>query len=207
MLAEGVNPALIENGAKQAGMPVGPLAVSDEVSIELLYKIHKQSAADLGDDYAPGPADEVARHFVEDLGRFGKRSGAGFYEYPEGAKKRLWPGLAREYPQAEDQPTVDEVKQRLLYIQALETARCFEEGVLTHAADGDIGAIFGWGFPAYTGGTLSFIDTVGIERFVSQCEQLARLHGARFQPSNWLRERAERGALFHRPSGATPKAA
>ena len=207
MLAEGVNPALIENGAKQAGMPVGPLAVSDEVSIELLYKIQKQSAADLGDDYAPGPADEVARHFVEDLGRFGKRSGAGFYEYPEGAKKRLWPGLAREYPQAEDQPTVDEVKQRLLYIQALETARCLEEGVLTHAADGDIGAIFGWGFPAYTGGTLSFIDTVGIERFVAQCERLARSHGARFQPSNWLRERAERGALFHRGSGATPKAA
>jgi 3-hydroxyacyl-CoA dehydrogenase/enoyl-CoA hydratase/3-hydroxybutyryl-CoA epimerase len=207
MLAEGVNPALIENGAKQAGMPVGPLAVSDEVSIELQYKIHKQSAADLGEDYTPGPADEVARHFVEDLGRLGKRAGAGFYEYPEGAKKRLWPGLAREYPRAEDQPTVEKVKQRLLYVQALETARCFEEGVLTNAADGDIGSIFGWGFPAYTGGTLSFIDTVGIQRFVAECAQLAREHGARFQPSSWLQERAERGARFHGGSGTTPKAA
>ncbi len=207
MLAEGVNPALIENAAKQAGMPVGPLAVSDEVSIELQYKVQKQTAKDLGADYQAGPADAVVRHFVEDLKRPGKRGGAGFYEYPEGEQKRLWPGLGGEFPRAAEQPSVDEVKKRLLYIQALETARCFEEGVLTDPADADIGSIFGWGFPAYTGGTLSFIDTVGIGDFVAECDRLAQRYGERFTPSSWLRERAERNERFHGAPGATSKAA
>jgi len=197
MLAEGVNPALIENGAKMAGLPVGPLAVMDEVTLELGYKISMQAAKDLGDAYTFASGFPVMRQFVEDLDRKGKRFGKGFYDYPEGGKKHLWPGLAELYPIAEEQPPVQEVIDRLLYRQALETARCFEEGVLDHAADADIGSIFGWGFPPWTGGTLSFIDSVGIAHFVAECDRMAAAYGPRFEVSDWLRERAEKGERFH----------
>lgn len=196
MLAEGIKPALIENAAKMAGLPVGPLAVMDEVTLELGYKITMQAAADQGDDYSFASGFPVLRKFVEELDRKGKRFGQGFYEYPEGEKKYLWPGLAEHYPLAGDQPPVQEVIDRLLYRQALETARCFEEGVLEHAADADIGSIFGWGFPPWTGGTLSFIDTVGIQHFVSECDRMTAAYGQRFEVSDWLRERAEQGENF-----------
>jgi 3-hydroxyacyl-CoA dehydrogenase/enoyl-CoA hydratase/3-hydroxybutyryl-CoA epimerase len=189
MLSEGVKPALIENAAKMAGMPVGPLAVSDEVTIDLQYKIMKQTMADLGQDYPAHPADAVITRFHDDLERLGKRYGKGFYDYPEGGKKRLWPGLGEVYPVAETQPDVEAVKERLLNIQALETARCVEEGVVTTPAEADIGSIFGWGFPPWTGGTLSFIDTQGVENFVAACDRLADEHGERFRPSDWLRSR------------------
>lgn len=197
MLAEGVSPALIENGAKMAGLPVGPLAVMDEVTLELGYKISMQAAKDLGDAYTFASGFPVMRKFVEELDRKGKRFGKGFYDYPEGGKKHLWPGLAELYPLAEEQPPVQEVIDRLLYRQALETARCFEEGVLDHAADADIGSIFGWGFPPWTGGTLSFIDTVGIAHFVAECDRMAAAYGPRFEVSDWLRQRAEKGERFH----------
>jgi 3-hydroxyacyl-CoA dehydrogenase/enoyl-CoA hydratase/3-hydroxybutyryl-CoA epimerase len=190
LLKDGVKPALIENAAKMAGMPVGPLAVHDEVTIELSYKIMKQTAADLGDAYVSSGADDVVRHFVENLDRKGKRFGAGFYEYPEGGKKFLWPGLAGEYAEAETQPSVEVIQERLLHMQALESARCMEENVVTNAPEGDIGSIFGWGFPPWTGGTLSYIDTIGVEQFVADCERLAAAHGDRFKPSDWLRGRA-----------------
>jgi len=147
MLAEGINPALIENAAKMAGLPVGPLAVMDEVTLELGYKITMQSAADLGDDYVPASGFPVMRKFVEDLDRKGKRFGKGFYDYPEGGKKHLWAGLAELYPVKDEQPPTQEIIDRLLYRQALETARCFEKGVMDHPADADIGSIFCWGFP------------------------------------------------------------
>ncbi len=197
MLAEGVNPALIENAAKMAGLPVGPLAVMDEVTLELGYRISMQAAADAGDDYEHASAFPVMRKFVEDLDRKGKRFGKGFYDYPEGEKKHLWPGLAEIYPVKDEQPPVQEVIDRLLYRQALETARCFEEGVLNHPADADIGSIFGWGFPPWAGGTLSFIDTVGIKHFVAECDRMAETHGSRFEVSDWLRQRAEKGESFH----------
>jgi 3-hydroxyacyl-CoA dehydrogenase/enoyl-CoA hydratase/3-hydroxybutyryl-CoA epimerase len=197
MLAEGINPALIENGAKMAGLPVGPLAVMAEVPLDLGYKITMQAAADQGDDYTFDSGFPVIRKFVEDLDRKGKRFGKGFYEYPEGEKKYLWPGLAGHYPLAEEQPPVEEVKNRLLYRQALETARCLEEGVLNHPADADIGSIFGWGFPPWTGGTLSFIDTVGIGHFVEECDRMAKAYGPRFAVSDWLRQRAAEGKGFH----------
>jgi 3-hydroxyacyl-CoA dehydrogenase/enoyl-CoA hydratase/3-hydroxybutyryl-CoA epimerase len=190
LLAEGVEPALIENAAKMAGMPVGPLAVHDEVTLDLSYKIMKQTEADLAGDYERSAADEVVRRFVEDLERPGKRFGSGFYDYPEDGKKRLWPGLAEEFPAAEDQPSVEEIQKRLLYIQSLETARCMEEGVVDEAADADVGSILGWGFPPWTGGTLSLIDTVGVAAFVAECDRLAETCGARFKPSNWLREKS-----------------
>ena len=207
MLAEGVNPALIENGAKFAGMAVGPLAVMDEVTLELAWKVTEQTRADLGGKYEPNIAVPVLDRFVNELDRKGKRFGKGFYDYPADGPKRLWPGLAEVYPRAEKQPDVDDVKKRLLYIQALETARCLEEGVLDRPEDADIGSIFGWGFPAWTGGTLSFIDMIGIETFVRECERLARRHGKRFRPSKWLKDRAKAGQSFHDSSGSRRSAA
>ena len=197
MLAEGVNPALIENVAKHAGMPVGPLAVTDEVTLELAYKIGRQTKQDLGDDYVETPADSVMEKMVVDLDRRGKRFGAGFYDYPDGGRKHLWRGLAEHFPMADVQPPPEAVKMRLLYVQAIDSARCLEEGVLTHPADGDVGSIFGWGFPAYTGGTLSFIETVGLREFVAEADRLAEKHGARFEVPGGLRTMAENGETYY----------
>lgn len=197
MLAEGVNPALIENVARQAGMPVGPLAVTDEVSLELSWHITRQTQADLGDAYVASPADKVIRLFVEELGRKGRRAGAGFYDYPEGAEKHLWPGLREQFPRAQDQLEPEEVRKRLLYAQALETVRCLDEGVVTHAADADIGSVFGWGFPPYTGGTLSFIETTGLPEFVAEADRLAEAYGPRFAVPESLRTMAAEGRTFY----------
>jgi 3-hydroxyacyl-CoA dehydrogenase/enoyl-CoA hydratase/3-hydroxybutyryl-CoA epimerase len=196
MLAEGVDPALIENAGKMAGMPVGPLAVTDEVSLELQYSVIKQTREDLGDAFEDPIAWPVLKHFVEDLKRPGRKGGAGFYEYPPGAKKHLWPGLRTEYPTAVD-ISLEDAKARLLFIQALEAARCFEEGVVTSPAEADLGSVLGWGFPAYTGGTLSFIDTLGPARFVAECQRLAKKYGERFEPPRGLLRRAKSGELFH----------
>ena len=203
LLQEGVNPALVENGAKLAGMPVGPLAVSDEVSIDLSWKVMTQTEKDLGRRYDKPVSYDTVRKFVEELKRPGRRFGAGFYDYPQDGKKHLWPGLADVFPRAPQQPSADEVMKRLLYIQALETARCMEEGVVTTAAEADLGSILGWGFPAWTGGTLSYIDTVGVRNFVAECDRLAKRYGKRFKPSKWLRERAERNEPFHPATDAS----
>ncbi len=172
-------------------MPVGPLAVSDEVSLDLICKISGQSIHDgmMTDD---DTAYQVAGKFVA-LGRLGKKSKAGFYDYPEGEKKYLWPGLSEIFPLADQQPSVDEVKKRLLYRQVIETVRCFEEGVIRTQLDADIGSILGWGFPAYTGGTLSFVDFVGITTFVQEADRLADAYGERFRPTQNLRDKAEQG--------------
>jgi len=195
LLREGVAPALIENAARQAGMPVGPLAVLDETSIELPLKIVRQSQAEDSTYVLPGSAPVMER-MVDGLKRSGRKAGGGFYEYPEGGRKRLWKGLADEFPVADVQPQVDEVKKRILYVQAVETARCLEENVLTHPADGDLGAVLGWGFPTWTGGTLSLIETVGIPRFVAECDRLAECYGNRFSPPPRLREMAASGQSF-----------
>jgi len=202
LLAEGVNPALIENVGRQLGMPVGPLAVSDEVSIELGFKVMLAAKAALGDAYVPSLADDVAVHMVE-IGRLGRKNGKGYYDYPtDGGKKALWPGLAQEYPLALNQPTAEDVRERLLYRQLVECARCFAEGVLVTPQDGDIGAIFGWGFAPYTGGPFSAIDTIGPAKVVEVLDRLAAQHGERFTPPAQLREMAARGALYYGDSGA-----
>ena len=197
MLAEGIDPALIENAGRLAGMPVGPLAVTDEVSLELQYKVEQQTRADLGAKYREHAGWPVLRHFVEDLGRLGRKSGAGFYDYPPGGRKRLWPGLRQEYRPLQAQPSLEELKTRLLYVQALEAARCYEEGVLRSVHEADLGSILGWGFPAYTGGTLSFIDTVGPAQFVAECKRLQKRHGPRFKPTKGLLDRAQSGELYY----------
>ncbi len=207
MLQEGVNPALIENAAKMAGMPVGPLAVADEVTIDLQWKVIKQTEQDLGRKFVKPVAYDVVQKFVEELKRPGRRFGAGFYDYPKDAKKRLWPGLRDTYPLAFKQLETEEVVKRLMYIQALETTRCMEEGVVTTAAEADLGSILGWGFPAWTGGTLSYIDTIGIRAFVAECERMSKRYGKRFKPSKWLKQRAERNEPFHLAEGSESRAA
>src|SRR6516225_6301523 len=158
MLAEGVRPALIENGGKSAGMPMAPLALSDEVAISLIHQVAVQTAKDLGDKYRPTAADRLIAEMVERQNRPGRRAGKGFYDYPADGRKRLWPGLSSLVPAADTQPSLDEVKTRYLAIQGLEAARCFEENVVTDPADADVGAILGWGFAPWTGGPLSYID-------------------------------------------------
>lgn len=198
MLADGVHPALIENGGRLAGMPVGPLAVGDEVSIELSHRVMTQTRKDMGDKYIPSPGDAFVDKMVE-LGRMGRKNGKGSYEYPEdGTPKYLWPGLIEQFPPAKEQPTLEEVKTRFLYRQAIEAARCFEEGVLRDAASGDVGAIFGWGFAPFTGGPLSFIDTVGLEKFITEADRLAQQYGPRFMPPKGLRARAKRREKFYK---------
>lgn len=194
LLKDGVAPILIENVAKNIGMPVGPLAVTDEVALDLVYKISGQSIKDgvLSEDET---SYQVAKKFVE-MGRLGKKSKAGFYDYPEGGKKTLWPGLSEIFPVAEEQPSADEIKKRLLYRQVLETVRCYEEGVIRSKLDADLGSILAWGFPPYLGGTLSFVDTVGIEIFVAECDRLTNAYGKRFAPTKRLREMALNGEGF-----------
>ena len=206
MLSEGIDPQLIESAGKLAGMPVGPLAVSDEVSLELAYKVMNQSREDLGAKYKEPIHWPVVKHFVEDLKRLGRKSGAGFYDYPADGRKTLWPGLRNEYPPLEQQPSVEELKTRLLYVQALETARCHEDGVLRSVHEADLGSILGWGFPAYTGGTLSLIDTVGPAKFVAECKRLAKRHGERFKPTRGLLARAQSGETYYATAAATPAA-
>ena len=195
LLREGVAPALIENVAKLAGMPVGPLALLDEVTLDLPMKIVEQSEAEDPSFRRPGSM-EVLETMAVSLGRRGRKSGAGFYEYPTGGRKHLWRGISEHFPPAAEQPEPEEVRKRILYIQALVPARCLEEGVLTHPADGDLGSVFGWGFPSWSGGTLSLIETVGIGAFVNECDRLAQRHGPRFAPTAQLREMAASGCGF-----------
>jgi 3-hydroxyacyl-CoA dehydrogenase/enoyl-CoA hydratase/3-hydroxybutyryl-CoA epimerase len=197
MLAEGINPALIENAGKMTGMPMPPLALSDEVALDLIYRIGKQTAKDMGAAYQPSSIDGMIEKLVVTQGRLGKKAGKGFYDYPVGDKKHLWPGLAELAPRAAEQPSVDELKKRFLYVQALETARCYEENVLTAPEDADVGAILGWGFAPWSGGPLSLIDTVGAKAFVAECDRLAQAYGPRFAPNALLRRMAETGGTFY----------
>lgn len=201
MLADGVKPAMIENAAKSAGFPVGPLALLDEVTLDLPIKIVEQAIEQEGDSFA-APAGMPVMYAMRDLGRTSRKAGGGFYDYPEGGKKHLWPGLIEAFPPSDEQPGLDELKKRFLHAQAMETARCLEEGVLETPEDADLGAVYGWGFPLWTGGTLSYIDTVGIETFVREADRMAQLYGRRFAPSPWLRDKAKNGEKFYGITGS-----
>jgi len=205
LLAEGTTPALVENVAKQMGMPVGPLAVNDEVGLDLSYKVGQQTRKDLGDAYKPGPGESVIEKMME-LGRHGRKNAKGFYAYPEdGSPKHLWPELSAHFPVSATQPSPAEVKERLLYRQLVETARCFAEGVLETPEDGDLGAIFGWGFMPHTGGPFSAMDTIGLATVVQTLDRLAQQHGERFAPPQALRDMAAKSETFY--GNAAKKAA
>ena len=196
MVAEGVNPTLIENAAKLVGLPLGPLQLVDETSIDLGVKIAKATRAAMGDAYPDGAVDEVI-FWMADEGRLGKKSNAGFYTYPDGKRGALWDGLAAKYPEADDQPDLHVVQHRLLMAQVLEAVRAFEEGVLTDIREGDVGAILGWGFAPWSGGPFSWLDIIGAPRAVEICESLEAAHGARFKAPALLRDIAAKGDSFY----------
>ena len=201
MLIEGVPAAMIENAGVMAGMPVGPLSLNDEVALDLSLKIMNATRADLGADAVPDEQYRLIDEMVGKRGRLGRKNGKGFYDYPDNPreKKRLWPGLADLFPPVPDPDALDfaELKQRLLVIQALEAARCFAEGVVTDVREADVGSILGFGFAPFSGGTLSYIDGMGLAAFVKICEGLARKHGPRFRPNRLLREMAKKGETFY----------
>jgi 3-hydroxyacyl-CoA dehydrogenase / enoyl-CoA hydratase / 3-hydroxybutyryl-CoA epimerase len=182
MLAEGIAAPLVEHAALAAGMPVGPLAVLDETSLALSVHVLDQTRADYaaeGKTYTPSAGEVLVEKMVKELERPGRAAGAGFYDYPKGEAKRLWPGL-KAFEQGDVVAGVDELKQRLLYRQSIETARCLAEGVLTSVAEANIGSILGIGFPAWTGGAIQFIASEGKERFLANAVALATRHGERF---------------------------
>ena len=201
MLAEGIKPAIIENVGKMTGMPRAPLEMADDVALDLMYKIRSETKAALGDKFEAGAIDPIIEAITQKEGRYGRKNNKGFYDYPtDGAKKKLWPGLAALAPVKIDEcpPALrDELKKRLLYIQALETARCFEEGVITDPRDADVGSILAWGFAPYTGGVISMMDLMGIKQFVAECDGLAAKYGARFKPNALLRDMAAKGDTFY----------
>jgi 3-hydroxyacyl-CoA dehydrogenase/enoyl-CoA hydratase/3-hydroxybutyryl-CoA epimerase len=199
MLSEGIPPAMIENVGRMAGMPVGPLALNDEVAVDLAWKILKATEADLGADAIDARQMALLSEMVERRGRFGRKNGKGFYDYPEKGQKRLWPGLADLQTVKLDPDTVDvqTIKHRLLAMQALETARCFEENVLTDVREADVGSILGFGFAPFTGGTLSYIDMMGAKRFVELCTSLETKFGARFKPAKLLLDMASKNETFY----------
>ena len=197
MVAEGIEPALVENAAKQLGFPLGPLQLSDEVSIDLGVKIAKATKAAMGDAYPESPADDVLFHLFEE-GRLGRKAKAGFYTYDEKGKRQLlWTGLREHWPPLSDQPDVIRVQHRLAMIQTLEAIRALEQGVLMDIREGDVGAILGWGFMPWSGGPFSWIDMLGPANAVEICDELAAAEGERFAPPQLLCEMAELGETFY----------
>ncbi|MFZ0109850.1 MAG: 3-hydroxyacyl-CoA dehydrogenase NAD-binding domain-containing protein [Pseudolabrys sp.] len=199
MLTEGVPAAMIENVGRMAGMPVGPLALNDEVAVDLAWKILKATEADLGAKAIDARQKTLLREMVEKRGRFGRKNGKGFYDYPANGPKKLWPELVDfQLKQLDpDKIDIEELKLRLLGIQALETSRCFEEKVLTDVREADVGSILGFGFAPFSGGTLSWIDMMGTKRFVELCRKLDKKFGARFAPNKLLLDLAQRGEGFY----------
>jgi 3-hydroxyacyl-CoA dehydrogenase / enoyl-CoA hydratase / 3-hydroxybutyryl-CoA epimerase len=206
MLTEGVAPALIENAAKLVGMPLGPLQLTDETSIDLGAKIARATKAAMGADYDDS-ADEVI-FWMEKEGRLGRKTNAGFYAYDDKGKRTgLWDGLTSRYATAEHQPELTEVQHRLLFAQVLEAVRALEEGVLEDIREGDVGAILGWGFAPWSGGPFSWLDILGAPYAAARCAELAQIHGARFTPPALLEEMAAMGQSFYGRFGQGAKSA
>lgn len=207
MVAEGVEPALIENAARLVGMPLGPLQLVDETSIDLGAKIARATKAAMGDAYPDGAVDEVI-FWMEGEGRLGRKSAAGFYAYDEKGKRQgLWDGLAAKYPVADDQPELTDVQHRLLFAQSLEAVRALEEGVLMDIREGDVGAILGWGFAPWSGGPLSWLDMIGAPYATERCDQLTETFGDRFKCPDLLREMAAKNQSFYGRFGVSAAAA
>ncbi|RFB06177.1 3-hydroxyacyl-CoA dehydrogenase NAD-binding domain-containing protein [Parvularcula marina] len=198
MVKEGINPALIDNGCVHMGMPVGPLALMDETSQELGWSIAKSAMQEEGDNYQSSGVEDLLELFVDTLGRKGKKVGKGFYEYPEdGSKKFLWPGLTEHFPRLENQPSVEEVQERLMYIQLVAAANMYARDVVHDPESADLGAIFGWGFCPWTGGPMSHIDTIGLKTFVETADKLADKHGEKFTPPQLFRDLAAKGETLY----------
>ena len=199
MLIEGVPVPMIDNVAKMAGMPVGPLTLNDAVAIDLSQKVIKQTIADLGEAAVDPRHADLVNRLVDDHGRVGKKAGKGFYDYPpKPAKATLWPELKEMYPQqSADDVSVQDIKDRYLFTIAMEAARTVEEGVVSDIREADVGAILGFGFAPYTGGPLSYIDEMGLENFRARAEELAAKYGSHFKPTKLIEEMAASGDTFY----------
>jgi 3-hydroxyacyl-CoA dehydrogenase/enoyl-CoA hydratase/3-hydroxybutyryl-CoA epimerase len=215
MLAEGIKPAIIENVGRQSGMPMGALEVSDSVGLDTALKVGRQMAQAAGIDYNANELGQMMAWLVEDEGRVGRKAGKGFYDYNEkGKPERLWPDLNKKIDVKIDECPPElkkELTNRLLVRQAVEVARCFEEGVITDARDADIGSILAWGFAPYTGGCASYMDLIwGIPEFVAEADKLAEKYGDRFKVPQMLRDMAANGETFYSrfpPAGTKVKEA
>jgi len=209
MLEEGYAPALIDNIGRMTGMPRGPLEMHDDVALDLSVKIARQTALDLGDRYQPLPGSQIVQKMVEELGRYGRKNGMGFYDYDQKPKK-IWAGLAGLAPVKINDSTpelVEDQKQRLLYRQAVEVARCWEEGVIDDPREADVGAILAWGFAPWTGGPITMIDQTGLKAFVAQADDYAARYGDRFKVPQLLRDMAAKGETFYGNFAGKQKAA
>lgn len=214
MLEEGYSPVLIDNVGRMTGMPRGPLEMHDDVALDLSYKIAKQTREDLGDKYVANAGEQIVATMVEQ-GRYGRKNGKGFYDYDQ-KPKVIWPGLYDLAPTTKGEAfgespealaAVDELKTRLLYRQAVEVARCWEEGVIDDPREGDLGAILGWGFAPWTGGPITFMDQTGLKVFVAKADELAAKYGDRFKVPQLLRDMAAKDETFYGRFAAQKKAA
>ena len=199
LLMEGVNPQNIEFAGMQAGFPVGPLSVADEIGISLLDSIRIQEKVHLeteGKQYLKGPWDEVIDIMIKKLNRTGRGSRSGFYDYPKDSKKKLWPGLMNHFPLSTASITQNEMMDRFYFSQAIEAVRCFEEGVLSSVADANIGSIYGWGFPIFKGGVLQFINDCGLNAFKIRARELSYKYGERFVPPNSIESMIKKDQIF-----------
>ncbi|MDQ7071777.1 MAG: 3-hydroxyacyl-CoA dehydrogenase NAD-binding domain-containing protein [Rhodobacterales bacterium] len=207
MVSEGVAPALIDNAARQLGFPVGPLQLVDETSIDLAAKIARATKAAMGNAYPDSVVDDVV-FFMEGEGRMGRKANAGFFDYDDKGKRGLyWAGLADKFPRLDEQPTLQEVQDRLMFSQVLEAVRALEEGVLEDIREGDVGAILGWGFAPWSGGPFSWLDIIGTPYAAERCDQLSAKYGARFATPALLREMADDRESFYSRFGPEATAA
>ncbi len=195
LLLEGVDPVLIDNLGKQIGMPVGPLTVLDEVSLELMRKVN-ETQKEMGvfaTVFDNSHSDEVGNILIKEFGRAGRHYGGGFYDYPEGKEKTIWPGLYGRFHNPQVDLPIEDIKDRLLFRQVIEAVKCLEEGVLRSVADGNVGSILGIGAPMWTGGFLQFVNGYGVSRFVERTRALHERYGERFAPPTLLLEKIAGG--------------
>lgn len=202
MVGEGVEPASIEQAAAQAGYPAKVLSLMDELTLTLPRKIRNETRKAFeaeGRTWAEHPADAVIDRMVDEFGRPGRSGGAGFYEYDEtGRRTRIWPGLREHFAKPDARIPFEDMKERMLFSEALDTVRCLDEGVLTSIADANIGSIMGIGFPAWTGGVIQYVNGYegGLAGFVARARELAATYGERFTPPASLVAKAERGETY-----------
>jgi len=196
MLQEGYPPALIENLGKQVGMPSGALALADDMSLELALTYEEQAAKFYGAKYIQHPAATLLKIMIEDLKRPGRKKRAGFYEYDNDGSQHLWPALAEHFPVTQKNFDLEEIKERFLFVQVLEGIWCLQEGIVSSIPEANLGSTFGWGFPAFKGGVIQYVNDYGVEEFIAKCKEYEAEHGPRFSIPKMLKQMASKGAVF-----------